>query len=82
MNEVQRRRQEGRILAERVSAILAGRIPGVEQDIRFTYADDSFHLWWGERGDEDTSVLVTFDQLRAMNDEELRLLIRRATAGR
>jgi hypothetical protein len=65
-----------------MSQILASSIPGVEQDIRFTYVDDSFRLWWGERGDEDTSVLITFDQLRMMNDEELRRLIRRATAGR
>lgn len=82
MSDVQRRRQEGRLLAERLSQILAASIPGVEQDIRFTYVDDSFRLWWGERGDEDTSVLITFDQLRIMNDEELRRLIRRATAGR
>ncbi|MBI2132493.1 MAG: hypothetical protein HYT99_06720 [Candidatus Tectomicrobia bacterium] len=82
MSDVQLRRQEGRLLAERLSQILAASIPGVEQDIRFTYVDDSFRLWWGERGDEDTSVLITFDQLRIMNDEELRRLIRQATAGR
>lgn len=82
MSDVQLRRQEGRLLAERLSQILAANIPGVEQDIRFTYVDNSFRLWWGERGDEDTSVLITFDQLRIMNDEELRRLIRQATAGR
>ena len=82
MSDIQRRRQEGRLLAERLSQLLAGSIPGVEQDIRFTYADESFRLWWGERGDEDTSVLITFDQLRLMNDEELRRIIRQAVAGR
>lgn len=82
MSDVQQRRREGRLLAERLSQILAGNIPGVEQDIRFTYVDDSFRLWWGERGDEDTAVLITFDQLRLMNDEEIRHLIRQAVAGR
>ncbi|OGL60146.1 MAG: hypothetical protein A3J27_07310 [Candidatus Tectomicrobia bacterium RIFCSPLOWO2_12_FULL_69_37] len=82
MSDVQRRRREGHLLAEKLSKVLAGSIPGVEQDIRFTYVDDSFLLWWGERGEEDTSVLITFDQLRLMNDEELRHLIRQAAAGR
>ena len=82
LSDVQRRRQEGRLLAERLSQILAGSIPGVDQDIRFTYVEDSFRLWWGERGDEDTSVLITFEQLRMMNDEELRHIIRQAAAGR
>ncbi|MBI3129560.1 MAG: hypothetical protein HYZ11_18280 [Candidatus Tectomicrobia bacterium] len=82
MSDVQRRRQEGRLLAERLSQILSGSIPGIDLDIRFTYVEDSFRLWWGERGDEDSSVIITFDQLRLMNDEELRQIIRQAAAGR
>lgn len=82
LSDVQRRRQEGRLLAERLSQILSGSIPGIDLDIRFTYVEDSFRLWWGERGDEDSSVIITFDQLRLMNDEELRQIIRQAAAGR
>jgi hypothetical protein len=63
-------------MADRISRLLSGKIPGFEQDIRFTYVDDSFHLWWGERGNPDTTLFITFDQLRTLNDDELRQVIR------
>ena len=73
MNE---RRRHGREMAERISQLLSQDIPGFEHNIRFNYVDDSFRLWWGERGDPDTTLLITFDQLRTLNDDELRQIIR------
>jgi len=73
---------ETRQLAERLSRVLAGRIPDVEEDIRFTYCDDSFRIWWGERGDPETTGLITFEQLRALNDEELKQVIRSSVLGK
>ncbi|MEE9275141.1 MAG: hypothetical protein V3V62_07520 [bacterium] len=81
MNEVSRRRKEGHSFAERLSQVLAGEIPGVEENIRYSYFDDSFRLWWGERGDPDKSALITFDQLRTLNDEELKQVIRSSVLG-
>ncbi len=76
MTDVEQRRQLGRDMADRISRLLSEEIPGVEHDIRFSYVDDSFHLWWGERGNPDTTLFITFDQLRTLNDEELRQVIR------
>ncbi len=82
MSDVQRRRQESRSLAERLSQVLASKIQGIDQDIRFSYFDDSFRLWWGERGDPETTALITFEQLRTLNDEELKQIIRSSVIGR
>ncbi len=78
MSDVAQRRQEGRVLVERLSKILDKGIPNVDLDLRFTYVDDSFRVWWGERGDPDTSALITFEQLRTLNDDETRQIIRSA----
>ena len=82
MDEVHRRRHEGRELTEKLSGVLVGGISDVEEDIRFTYLDDSFRLWWGERGDEETSAIITFKQLRTLDKEELKRIIRTAVLGR
>ena len=76
MTDVNERRRHGREMAERISQLLSQDIPGFEHNIRFNYVDDSFRLWWGERGDPDTTLLITFDQLRTLNDDELRQIIR------
>ena len=76
MTDVNERRRHGREMAERISQLLSQDIPGFEHNIRFNYVDDSFRLWWGERGDPDTTLLITFDQLRTLNDNELRQIIR------
>ena len=81
MNEVEERRQLGRTMADRISRVLAEKIPGIEADIRFSYVKDSFRLWWGERGDPETTLLITFEQLQTLNDEEIRQIIQSSTAG-
>ncbi len=78
MSDVAQQRQEGRVLVERLSKILDKGIPNVDLDLRFTYVDDSFRVWWGERGDPDTSALITFEQLRTLNDDETRQIIQSA----
>ncbi len=69
-------------MAGRISQLLAGEIPGIEADIRFSYVKDSFRLWWGERGDPETTILITFDQLQTLNDDEIRQIIQSSAAGR
>ncbi len=81
MSEVEERRQLGRTMAGRISQLLAGEIPGIEADIRFSYVKDSFRLWWGERGDPETTILITFDQLQTLNDDEIRQIIQSSAAG-
>ncbi len=81
MNEVEERRQLGRTMADRISRLLAEKIPGIEADIRFSYVKDSFRLWWGERGDPETALLITFEQLQTLNDEEIKQIIQSSTAG-
>ena len=78
MSDVAQRRQEGRVLVERLSKILDKGIPNVDLELRFTYVADSFRVWWGERGDPDTSALITFEQLRTLNDDETQEIIRSA----
>ena len=82
MNEVEERRQFGRTMADRISQLLAGKIPGIDADIRFSYVKDSFRLWWCERGDPDTTLLITFEQLQTLNDDEIRQIIRSYATGR
>lgn len=82
MNEVEERRQLGRTMANRISALLAGKVPGIDEDIRFSYVENSFRLWWGERGDPETTLTITFDQLQTLNDEEIKQIIRSSATGR
>ena len=82
MTDLNRRRQLGRDMVARISKLLAGKLPGIEQDLRFTYLDDSFRLWWGDRGDPETTLIVTFEQIQSLDDEELRRLIRSAVESR
>ena len=69
-------------MVARISKLLAEKLPGIEQDLRFSYLDDSFRLWWGDRGDPDTTLIVTFEQIQSLDDEELRRLIRSAVESR
>jgi hypothetical protein len=69
-------------MANRISQLLAGKVPGIEEDIRFSYAEDSFRLWWGERGNPETTLVISFDQLQTLNDEEIKQIIRSSAAGR
>lgn len=81
MEDIEAQRKYSRIMAERISRILAGEIEGVDADIRYSYQDKSFRLWWGERGDPNTMALITFEQMAALNDEELRQVIRSSVIG-
>ncbi len=81
MEDIEAQRKHSRIMAERISRILAGEIEGVEADIRYSYQDKSFRLWWGDRGDPDTTALITFEQIAALNDDELRQVIRSSVRG-
>ena len=81
MEDIEAQRKHSRIMAERISHILAGDIEGVDADIRYSYQDKSFRLWWGDRGDPDTSALITFEQIASLNDEELRQIIRSSVIG-
>lgn len=75
MSDLEKRRQVGRDSANRLSNLLAGNLPGVKEDIRFSYFDNSFRLWWGERGDPDKTAYVSIEQIQSLNDEELSNLI-------
>ena len=75
MTDVNERRRHGREMAERISQLLAQGIPNFPHNIRFNYVDDSFRLWWGDSGDPDTTLIVSFKQLRTLNDEELQQII-------
>ena len=81
MEDIEAQRKHSRIMAERISGILAEEIEGVDADIRYSYQEKSFRLWWGERGDPDTMALITFDQIAGLNDEELRQIIRSSVIG-
>ncbi len=81
MEDIEAQRKHSRKMAERISQILAGDISGVDADIRYSYHDKSFRLWWGERGDPDTMALITFEQMAGLNDEELRQIIRSSVIG-
>ncbi|MFC1491959.1 hypothetical protein ACFLQ0_05185 [Nitrospinota bacterium] len=78
MANVNQRRQLGRDMTERISRLLSEKIPGVEHDIRFSYLDDSFRLWWGDRGDPESTLIITFEQIQTLTDEALKRLIRGA----
>ncbi len=81
MRDIEAHRKNSRLMAERISRVLAGTISGVEEDIRYSYQDRSFRLWWGDRGDPNTSALITFEQISTLNDEELRQVIRSSVIG-
>ena len=81
MEDIETQRKHSRKMAERISGILAGDISGVDADIRYSYQEKSFRLWWGERGDPDTMALITFEQIAGLNDEELRQIIRSSVTG-
>ena len=81
MEDIEAQRKYSRIMAERISRILGGEIEGVDADIRYSYQDKSFRLWWGDRGDPNTMALITFEQMAALNDEELRQIIRSSIVG-
>ena len=81
MEDIEAQRKHSRIMTERISGILAEEIEGVDADIRYSYQEKSFRLWWGERGDPDTMALITFDQIAGLNDEELRQIIRSSVIG-
>ena len=81
MEDIEAQRKHSRIMTERISGILAGEIEGVDADIRYSYQEKSFRLWWGERGDQDTMALITFEQIAGLNDEELRQIIRSSVTG-
>ena len=81
MEDIEAQRKYSRIMAERISRILGGEIDGVDADIRYSYQEKSFRLWWGDRGDPDTTALITFEQIASLNDEELRQIIRSSIVG-
>ena len=81
MEDIEAQRKHSRIMTERISGILAEDIEGVDADIRYSYQEKSFRLWWGERGDPDTMALITFEQIAGLNDEELRQIIRSSVIG-
>ncbi len=81
MEDIEAQRKHSRIMTERISGILAEEIEGVDADIRYSYQEKSFRLWWGERGDPDTMALITFEQIAGLNDEELRQIIRSSVIG-
>ncbi len=76
MQEIDDIRKKSKEYAERISLILGKKITDIEFSIKYGYRDESFLLWWGERGDTETQAIVTFEQLKTLNDEELEKVIR------
>ncbi len=68
--------KESKEFAERLSRILAGEIPGVQEDIRYHYEKTGFQLSLRTMREPADSVFLSFAQLRELNDDELRDLIR------
>jgi hypothetical protein len=81
MQEIDEIRKKSKAFAERISYIIANEFTDLEEAIKYGYQDESFLLWWGERGDLDTQAVVTFEQLRTLNDEELEKVIRSTIKG-
>ena len=76
MQEIDETRKKSKEFAERISRILGEKITDLEDSIKYGYGDESFVLWWGERGDAEKQAAVTFEQLDTLNDEELEKVIR------
>ncbi|MDA0999903.1 MAG: hypothetical protein O2807_05220 [bacterium] len=75
MGDLEKQRQIGRDCANRLSAVLAGNIPGVKEEIRFSYFENSFRLWQGDRGNPERTAYISVEQILTLNDEELSNLI-------
>jgi len=67
-------------MAVRISQLVSEKISGIEKNIRFTYIEDSFCLWWGDRGDPETTLLITFEQLQTLDNSELKQVIRNSAS--
>ncbi len=76
MQEIDEIRKKSKEFAERISHILGEKITDLEDSIKYGYGDESFLLWWGERGEQEKQAAVTFEQLDTLNDEELEKVIR------
>lgn len=72
--------KESKRAAERLGRILAEGIPGVRQDLSYSYAKEGFQVAWGDP-QEEGRLFLSLAQLRELTDEELRHLIRRAIEG-
>ena len=76
MQEIDEIRKKSKEYAERISYILGKQITDAEIPIKYGYLDESFLIWWGDRGDQEKQAVVTFEQLETLNNEELEKVIR------
>ncbi|MBI2881664.1 MAG: hypothetical protein HYY21_08730 [Candidatus Tectomicrobia bacterium] len=68
--------KESKEAAERLSRILEAGIPGIQEDILYQFAKTGFQLNRRSQKRASGSLFLSFAQLRELNDEELRGLIR------
>ena len=73
--------RESKEAAERLSRILIDDIPGVRQDIRYHFAKTGFHLTGRSADNPADSLFLSFAQLRELNNDEIRGLIRSGFQG-
>ena len=69
---------ESKAMAERLSALCKNGITGLPDDLRYTYTKAGFLVVWGGREEEAKTCLLSFDQLRNLDNEHIEDFIRRA----
>jgi hypothetical protein len=67
--------KESKRAAERLGRILAEGVPGVREDLRYSYTKGGFQVAWGNPQEEE-KLFLSLAQLRELTDEGLRHLIR------
>ncbi|MFQ5691600.1 MAG: hypothetical protein ACE5IM_00955 [Nitrospinota bacterium] len=73
--------KESKEAAERLSRLLAAGIPEIGGDIQYLFAKTGFQLVRRNARDPSDALFLSFAQLRELNDDELRDLIRAGLEG-
>ncbi|MBI3090514.1 MAG: hypothetical protein HYY96_07585 [Candidatus Tectomicrobia bacterium] len=63
-------------MAERLSLLCKRGVPGLPEDLRYTYTKAGFVLSWGHQQPEPKSHLFSFEELRTLDDEGIRRALR------
>ncbi len=73
--------KESKQAAERLSRLLVEGVPGLRNDVRYHFAKTGFHLTCRDTAEPAEPLFLSFAQLRELNDDELRSLIRSHLLG-
>lgn len=68
---------ESKAMAERLSLLCKQGVPGLPEDLRYTYSKAGFVLSWGyQQQQEPKSHLFSSEELRTLDDEGIRRALR------